>query len=85
MPLVKSLAAAKRIRDQHLKKTLQVAHTTYVKSVRRGGKQVPAVIACVSSEATAAKLPRTLSDARGSVSVPLVVKISLPPRPEPVG
>ena len=77
-----TLAMARKAREAN-KKLLKNAHTTYTAMVQRRGKQVPAVVAFFESREDAAGLPDVLRVDDGSV--PLVVKIAPPPKPESPG
>lgn len=77
-----TLALARRAREAN-QRLLASAHTTYTAMVQRGGKKVPAVIAFFESRKDAAGLPDALRV--GDESVPLVVKIAPPAKPESTG
>ena len=77
-----TLALARKARDANTK-LLKNAHTTYPAMVKRGGKEVPAVVAYFASKDDAADLPSVLRV--GDESVALVVKFSARPRPEGPG
>lgn len=77
-----TLALARKARDAN-KELLKNAHTTYTAMVQRGGKEVPAVIAFFGSKKETAKLPKVLKV--GDESVPLVVKVAPPAKPESPG
>jgi len=74
-----TLALARKAREAN-KKLLKNAHTTYTAMVQRRGKEVPAVVAFFESRKDASSLPDVLRV--GDESVPLVVKIAPPPKPE---
>ncbi len=77
-----SLAAARRAREANMK-LLRNAHTTFAAKVKRGGREVPAVIAFFEKKSQVKDLPKFLK--AGDDTVPLVVKIAAPPRPEGPG
>ncbi|MGH8523011.1 MAG: hypothetical protein ACREXY_01965 [Gammaproteobacteria bacterium] len=74
-----TLDLARKARSAN-KKLLEDAHLTYTAMVRRGGKETPAVIAYFATRAQAAGLPKELHV--GEKTVPLVIRIGHPLKPE---
>jgi hypothetical protein len=62
------------------KKLLNEAHLTYTAIVRRSGKETTAVVSHFATTAQAAGFPKELY--AGKKTVPLVVKVGRPLRPE---